>query len=133
MIISGGQTGVDRAALDTALKMNIRCGGWCPKGRKAEDGVIQAKYPLNETGSDDPKIRTEKNVNESDGTVIIHTGQVDAGTAYTISCCAIAGKPILEVDLSEIYNTSHIAEWISKNNLKIINFAGSRESYFPGI
>jgi hypothetical protein len=133
MIISGGQTGVDRAALDTALKLNIPCGGWCPLGRKAEDGVLPGSYPLVETDSEDPKVRTERNVKESDGTLIIHTGQVDAGTAYTVSCCAISGKPLLEIDLSELYNIGNIVEWINNHQIRKLNIAGPRESFFPGI
>jgi predicted Rossmann-fold nucleotide-binding protein len=70
-IISGGQTGVDRAALDVALELGIPCGGWCPKGRLAEDGSIDLRYPLKETNSSEYRERTEKNVEDSDGTLIL--------------------------------------------------------------
>jgi hypothetical protein len=73
------------------------------------------------------------NVDEADGTVVIHAGQVDAGTAFTITSCVISGKPLLEVDLSERYNMGHILAWLKENKLEKINVAGPRESYFPGI
>lgn len=132
-IISGGQTGVDRAALDIAIELGIRCGGWCPKGRWAEDGEIPSGYPLTETGSVDPSERTKMNIADSDGTVVLHAGQLDSGTALTISVCALAGKPLLEIDLSERYNIGHILQWISQNHLREIHIAGPRESHSPGI
>lgn len=70
-IVSGGQTGVDRAALDVALELGLPCGGWCPKGRKAEDGVIHSRYPLKETPSEEYNERTTWNVRDSDGTLIV--------------------------------------------------------------
>ena len=70
-IISGGQTGVDRAALDLALEFGIPCGGWCPRGRRAEDGPINTRYPLTETSSTDYGVKTKRNVKESDGTLIL--------------------------------------------------------------
>lgn len=133
MIISGGQAGVDRAALDVALKLGIPCAGWCPKGRLAEDGPINEKYPLKETDSEDHNVRTRMNVDEADGTLVIHPGQIDAGTAFTITSCVTSGKPLLEVDLSERYNIGHILNWLKEHELKRINMAGPRESYFPGI
>lgn len=80
-IISGGQTGADRAALDTALEHNFPCGGWCPKGRRAEDGTIAPRYPLKETDVYDYPVRTELNVKESDGTLVITKGKPTGGTA----------------------------------------------------
>ncbi len=84
MIISGGQSGVDRAALDFALKHRISCGGWCPLGRMAEDGKIPNRYPLKETESEDPSFRTRKNIEDSDGSLIIYSHEMDEGTRYTI-------------------------------------------------
>ncbi len=133
IIISGGQAGVDRAALDVALGLGIPCAGWCPQGRLGEDGIIDKKYPLKETDSEDPNVRTRMNVDEADGTLIIHAGQVDAGTAFTITSCVTSGKPLLEVDLSERYNIGHILNWLKDKKLEKINVAGPRESYFPGI
>jgi hypothetical protein len=83
-IISGGQTGVDRAALDAGMELGIPIGGYCPKGRRSEDGKVPDKYPLIATGSSNYGIRTEKNVLESDGTLMLNVGQVSSGTAYTI-------------------------------------------------
>ena len=80
-IISGGQTGVDRAALDVGLELGIPIGGYCPKGRRSEDGTIPAQYPMIETSTANYGIRTEKNVIESDGTLVLNVGQVSSGTA----------------------------------------------------
>jgi hypothetical protein len=132
-ICSGGQTGVDRAALDVALDLNIPCGGWCPKGRIAEDGPIPETYPLREATSENPDERTALNVKYSTGTLIIHNSKVDEGTAYTITCCMLEGKPMAEVDLSEFYKIDHFNMWIEKHGIEILNVAGPRESYSPGI
>ena len=86
-IISGGQTGADRGALDAALKLDFPCGGWCPKGRRAEDGPLDPKYPLMDTPGSDYETRTEWNVRDSDGTLILTHGSEDeqeGGTALTI-------------------------------------------------
>src|SRR4030042_3461464 len=92
-IISGGQTGVDRAALDVAFELDIPCGGWCPKGRKAEEGPIDTRYPLQETVSVRYPIRTERNVRESDGTLILTWGKPSGGTALTIKFAQKNKKP----------------------------------------
>ncbi|MFQ5587063.1 MAG: putative molybdenum carrier protein, partial [Thermodesulfobacteriota bacterium] len=95
MIVSGGQTGVDRAALDVALELGIRCGGWCPKGRLAEDGVIDSRYHLDETGSKSYSQRTEWNVRDSDGTLILTVEEPTGGTALTIRAAEELGKPCI--------------------------------------
>src|SRR5438876_4889366 len=82
-IVSGGQTGVDRAALDVALELGIPCGGWCPKGRRAEDGRIPLRYPLEETTLNIYPQRTEWNVRDSDGTLVLTTGRPEGGSALT--------------------------------------------------
>ena len=100
-ILSGGQTGVDRAALDVALELGLPCGGWCPKGRRAEDGPIPSHYPLTETPWDGYPQRTEWNVRDSDGTLILTEGEPDRGTALTRELAARHGKPCLVLDLTE--------------------------------
>src|SRR5437870_9182944 len=98
-IISGGQTGVDRAALDVALELGLPCGGWCPKRRRAEDGPIPERYPLTETSSRAYPQRTRCNVLDSDGTLILTRGRPTGGTALTIQIAAESGKPYFVVDL----------------------------------
>ena len=98
-IISGGQTGVDRAALDVAIEMGFEYGGFCPKGRLAEDGIIQDKYKLTELHTSQYKMRTFANVQASDGTLIIHGGTVSGGTLKTKDYCQILNKPFFEVIL----------------------------------
>lgn len=134
-IISGGQTGVDRAALDAALELGFQCGGWCPKGRRAEDGPISKKYPLRETESEDYSIRTEWNVKDSDGTLIITCGTPIGGTAYTIAMAKVHKKPCLVIDLDnppkEIIE--QIGSWLVQYKIQILNIAGHRESNRHGI
>lgn len=134
-IISGGQTGVDRAALDAALETGIPCGGWCPKGRKAEDGRIADKYPLKETTSSKYAVRTEWNVRDSDGTLVITRGTPTGGTAYTIACVRIHKKPALVIDLDHFPKdeTDILTAWLTANNIQTLNVAGPRESSMPGI
>jgi hypothetical protein len=132
-IISGGQTGVDRAALDVALELGIPCGGWCPKGRKAEDGPISLKYPLKETNSPNYPLRTEKNVREADGTLILTRGPVQGGTALTVQFAVEYEKPHLIIDLDDKIDPLMVREWGEKNKVKTLNVAGPRESEAPGI
>src|SRR3954447_14624932 len=94
-IVSGGQTGVDRAALDVALALGIPCGGWCPRGRGAEDGLIPERYPLVETPAADASQRTRWNVRDSDGTLILAWGEPTGGTLLTVQACRETGKPHL--------------------------------------
>jgi hypothetical protein len=132
-IISGGQTGVDRAALDFALKYNIPCGGWCPKGRLAEDGRIPEKYPLNETTTTNCNERTEKNISDSDGTLIIHSNRIDYGTKLTMDLCSEYNKPLLVIDLNNDVLINRLINWIQIHHINIINIAGPRENNSPGI
>ncbi|MBI4400273.1 MAG: putative molybdenum carrier protein [Nitrospirae bacterium] len=132
-IISGGQTGVDRAALDLALELGVPCGGWCPKGRKAEDGPIAARYPLKETPADDYAQRTEWNVRDSDGTLVLTRGHPSEGTAFTIEVAMRQGKPCLVLYLTESPNVSEVPAWANKHNVRVVNVAGPRESKCPGI
>lgn len=132
-IVSGGQTGVDRAALDVALELGVSCGGWCPKGRRAEDGAIPDRYPLQETSWDGYPQRTEWNVRDSDGTLILHNGVADRGTALTRSLAQRRTKPCLEIDLSCTPQANCVREWINTIRIQVLNVAGPRESSAPGI
>ena len=132
-VISGGQTGVDRAALDVALESGTPCGGWCPKGRKAEDGTIPDKYPLQETKSMNYIVRTEKNVRDSDGTLVLTWGPPKGGTARTLALAQKLSKPFCLIDLSRGKDPTAVKEWKQENKVKILNVAGPRESEVPGI
>ena len=132
-IISGGQTGVDRAALDAALKLGLPVGGWCPKGRRAEDGPIDNRYPLQETESFYYPIRTERNVLDSDGTLILTRGKPKGGTALTVKLARAHQKPYLLIDLSAGEEVSPVRDWGRVHRVRVLNIAGPRESEAPGI
>src|SRR5204863_8389223 len=101
-IISGGQTGVDRAALDVALKHGIDCGGWCPAGRLDEFGRIPDRYPVRELQAGSFTERTMQNVKDSDGTVVIYSSQIGGGTEQAVRCCVDLKRPHKLVDASKI-------------------------------
>src|SRR6267142_1460190 len=102
-IVSGGQTGADRAALDFALASRIPIGGWVPKGRLAEDGRIPERYAgLVETESADPAVRTARNVRDSDGTLILSHGPLDGGSLFTHREAVRTGRPALHLDLGQL-------------------------------
>lgn len=132
-IVSGGQTGVDRAALDVGLELGFPCSGWRPKGRRAVDGVIPAKYHMQETGSRDYAERTRLNVLDSDGTLILNVGELDGGTAYTVEIAKQSDKPFLVVPLDESPEHQVVIDWIKQNNIHVLNVAGPREEGRPGI
>ena len=132
-VISGGQTGVDRAALDVALERRLPCGGWCPKGRKAEEGPIDACYPLTETPSEDYALRTEWNVRDAGGTLILSRGELTGGTAQTVEAATRLGKPYLVLDLSKQPTVSSVRTWVRQHRIRVLNIAGPRESRCPGI
>jgi len=132
-IISGGQSGVDRAALDFCLENNINCGGWCPRGRKAEDGRIPDIYPLTEIESDDYAARTRLNIRDSDATLIIFKDELDTGTILTKELLSKLKKPFLMINLLDKTEPGFIADWIDENQVEILNIAGPRESNQPGI
>jgi hypothetical protein len=134
-IISGGQSGVDRAALDVALEMGMAVGGWCPKGRKAEDGRIADKYPLQETVQEDYETRTRQNVRDSDATLILFRKNYDEGTQLTEQTAEQMQKPVLSVDLelNEEDNLEKAVSWLKEQCPEVLNVAGPRESNSPGI
>jgi hypothetical protein len=136
-IVSGGQTGVDRAALDFARDDNYFQGGWCPRGRRAEDGAIAPHYRLQETESAGYRQRTRRNVLDSDATLILNTGELSEGSLQTRFFAVRAAKPVLVVALDEMpWETSirAVIDWLVENApVATLNIAGPRESKRPGI
>jgi hypothetical protein len=132
-IVSGGQTGVDRAALDVAIALGIPHGGWCPRGRRAEDGPIAACYALEEHASADYDARTEANVVDSDGTLILYRGALEGGTKLTRELAERHRKPLLVVDLANAPDPTAALRWIEAERIAVLNVAGPRESGRPGI
>lgn len=137
LVISGGQTGVDRAALDAAIRLGIPCGGWCPRGRRAEDGVIASRYPLVETLSRDYRERTEANVASSDATLIVTRRPVRAetGTALTMERARALGKPWMAAEIADASPLliAAVISWWRGTGGRILNVAGPRERSDPGI
>ncbi len=136
-IVSGGQSGVDRAALDAALAGGFACGGWAPKGRRAEDGVIPARYPLDECGVGGFDERTRLNVRDSDATLILTRGKDSAalggGTGLTLAWASKLSRPSLVVDLAQPVDPDGVADWLQGSGVLVLNVAGPRESTVPGI
>ena len=135
-IVSGGQTGADRAALDFAIENGIEHGGWCPLGRLAEDGTIPKRYRLKETPNASYSERTERNVLESDGTLIIARGlPLSEGTLFTQECARTHSKPCLAIFESDgVEKGSQMAaQFLERHKLRVLNVAGPRESQAPGI
>ena len=132
-VVSGGQTGVDRAALDTALELEIPCGGWCPRGRRAEDGPLDTIYPLQETPRSRYPQRTEWNVRDSDGTLVLYRELLTGGSAYTVELAQQYDRPCLALDLSARPPQETIVDWVNQQRIHVLNIAGSRESGSPGI
>jgi hypothetical protein len=124
---------VDRAALDVALESGIPCGGWCPKGRLAEDGVIDARYPLRETPTAEYAQRTAWNVRDSDGTLVLTWGPPTNGTALTVLVAEEQGKPHFVVDLAETDDLEPAREWVEAESIRVLNVAGPRASKCPEI
>jgi hypothetical protein len=132
-VVSGGQTGVDRAALDVAIALGIPHGGWCPHGRRAEDGVIPARYALVEHESADYAARTQANVADADATLILARGPLSGGTALTRDLARRLRKPFLIVELGTGPDPKAVREWLAGHAVGVLNVAGPRESQRPGI
>jgi hypothetical protein len=132
-IISGGQTGVDRAALDAAMATGLTVGGWCPKKRKSEDGTIPEVYPLTETPGSSYPVRTAWNVRDADGTLILWRGEASRGTSLTIAKARQLKKPLHLLDLTLPRAPAVVADWIREHSIQVLNVAGPRESESPGI
>ncbi|MCL7487575.1 MAG: putative molybdenum carrier protein [Desulfobulbaceae bacterium] len=135
-IISGGQTGADRAALDAAITLGLPHGGWLPRGRKTEDGPLPARYKLTELNSQRYRDRTEQNIIDSDATLIVSFGTLTGGSALTESLALRHDRPCLIIDLECISREEAIdavEKWLRKNDITILNIAGPRESGEPRI
>ena len=124
---------MDRAALDVALELGLSCGGWCPQGRRAEDGIIPDSYPLEEASSPDYRVRTGLNVQDSDGTLILTWGRLAGGTLLTLKLARRLHKPYFVADLVGGGNPTTVQEWGRVNKVRILNVAGPREGEAPGI
>lgn len=131
-VISGGQTGVDRAGLDAAMEAGIPVGGYCPKGKKSEDGPIPDCYPLEELATTQYHVRTEKNVLESDGTLILNKRPLSHGTKLTHDYTVRHLKPclIVQLDAGQMIEPTQVVKWIEGQQIKTLNIAGPRESKF---
>lgn len=132
-IVSGGQTGVDRGALDAAIFLGIDHGGWCPRGRLAEDGQIPSRYELTETDSAKYPVRTEQNVIDSDGTLILYQREMLGGTSLTSRLAKEHDKPCLAIDLTGPVDYPATRRWIADHAIEVLNIAGPRESSSSGI
>ncbi len=136
-IVSGGQTGADRAALDTALELGLAVGGWIPQGRWAEDGTVPEHYPdLRETDSREPAVRTELNVRDSDATLLLSHGEPVGGSALALEAANRIGRPVLHIDLratSVGAACRQLREWLAIKQPKTLHVAGPRSSEAPEI
>ena len=135
-IISGGQTGADRAALDAAIRFGIPHGGWVPKGRRAEDGVISDRYRMKEMPTGHYWRRTEQNVLDSEGTLIFSFGPLKGGSELTLNLTKKHRRPSLHLNLDEMSirdSAQHAMAFIQQHHIQIVNIAGPRASESPGI
>lgn len=130
-IVSGGQTGVDRAGLDAAMSVGLPVGGWIPRGRRTEAGPLDSRYPLIETRSPQYRVRTGWNVRDTDGTLVLTMGAPEGGTAHTVEKCHHFNKPVLVVDLETGYDLACMTSWIVDNRIRVLNVAGPRASKQP--
>lgn len=135
-IVSGGQTGADRAALDWAIARPIPHGGWCPKSRLAADGPLALFYQLRETESAGYRQRTKRNVQDSDATLIFNIGELDGGTQQTVRFALTFKKPhrVFQLDQTKLEDIAlEVVAWLKKGQYAVLNIAGPREEKRPGI
>ncbi|MCF8110973.1 MAG: putative molybdenum carrier protein [Desulfobacteraceae bacterium] len=135
-IVSGAQTGADRAALDFAIEHAIEHGGWVPEGRLAEDGIVPSRYRVKELPGAGYPARTEKNVEDSDGTLIISRGELTGGSLLTRQMAEKHAKPCLHINLAKviIFDAAiDVYDWIAAHKIRVLNVAGPRASKDPGI
>ena len=137
-IVSGGQTGADRAALDVAIRHGFSHGGWCPKGRIALDGALGGQYQLRETPSADYLQRTEWNVRDSDATVVFtFAAKVTGGSRKTLAFAQAHGKPCLHLPLRDVRDYEDpvlkLQRFVEQHGVRVLNIAGSRENKEPGL
>ncbi|MFA9460022.1 putative molybdenum carrier protein [Thiohalorhabdus methylotrophus] len=125
-MVSGGQTGVDRAALDAAMGAGLPVSGWCPRGRRAEDGPLSPVYPLTETPSRDYRQRTRWNVRDSDATLILSWGRLSGGTLLTVRILADYGRPHRVVPLDADPDPEAVRVWLREQRVVTLNVAGPR-------
>ena len=135
-IISGGQTGADQAALDVAILLGVSHGGWIPKGRLTENGMLDGKYHLKEMTSANYNKRTEQNVIDSHGTLILSHGKLTGGSEYTRDMVLYHGRPWLHIDLNKTETfqaAKRIRSWLAEHEIEVLNVAGPRASKDPAI
>ncbi|MGM0516450.1 MAG: putative molybdenum carrier protein [Pseudomonadota bacterium] len=135
-IISGGQTGADRGALDAALARGFPCGGWCPPDRRSEDGEIPARYPVEPMASGGYRRRTIRNLKDADGTAIFYREEITGGTELTLAQCIRHRRPYRLIDLSEVTPERAVVilqRFVERHDLRVLNVAGPRASGAPGI
>ncbi|XZE51895.1 putative molybdenum carrier protein [Planctomycetaceae bacterium SH139] len=132
-IVSGGQTGVDRGALEAAIAFGLEHGGWCPRGRLSEDGSIPSRYLLRELDSSDYADRTAQNVIDSDATLILYQGKLSGGTLLTQSCARRYAKPYLSLRIDRNFEPTAVVDWLATQRPQTLNVAGPRGSNCPGI
>ncbi len=127
-IVSSGQAGVERAALDVALQNDIACGGWCPKGRRAEDGVVEEKYPVVECDSPSATKVIELNVRDSDGTLLLGWGELAGSNLKVVAIAARMKRPVFYADLKKNPKIEDAEAWATKFNTKVLNVSGPKPS-----
>jgi hypothetical protein len=133
-IVSGGQTGVDRGALDAAIEAHLQCGGWCPEGRQAEDGRIPERYPVRELPGADYARRTRRNVHDADGTLVLDFSSACRGTKLTVDHARALGRPLLVLDATAEEPpaaAARVRAFIERHDIRVLNVAGPRASDTP--